>query len=103
MRAGRTFPGGTPSGVSFDILHDDHDLPGLGLGDRVPDGQAVRRKIEPVGARHRVVFGKWVGKRRDRLLQEVKDCLVRSVPKWLRQSSSSSQVLSGKRKTRSVT
>jgi hypothetical protein len=41
--------------------------------------------METVGARQRVVFGKRVGKRRDRLLQEVKDCLVRSVPKWLRQ------------------
>jgi len=82
---GGTLPQGTPSGVSLDVLHDDHDLPVLGLGDRVPDSQAVRWKIETVGARQWVVLGKRVGKRRDRLLQEVKDCLVRSIPKWLRQ------------------
>ena len=75
---------GPTSGVGLEVLHDDHDLPVLVLGDRVPDSQLVRRQMEAVGARQRVVLRKRVGERRDRLLQEVKDRLVRSVPQWLR-------------------
>lgn len=38
----RESSGGPCSGVSFDVLHDDDDLATWALGDRVPDGQAVR-------------------------------------------------------------
>ena len=44
----------------LDILHDDDDLSVRTLRDRVPDGQAVRRKIGTVGTWQGVCFGKWV-------------------------------------------
>jgi hypothetical protein len=40
--------------VSFDVLHDDNDLPVRALRDRVPDGQTVRRKVKTVGAWQRI-------------------------------------------------
>jgi len=92
---------GTTSGVGPEGLHDDHDLPVLALADRVPDSQVVRRQMEAVGARQRVVLRKRIGERRNRLLQEVKDRLMRA--SGCGSASSSSQVLSGKRRTRSLT
>ena len=67
------------------MLHDDDDLPILAFRDRVPDGQAVRRKIETVGTWQGVCLGKWVGKRRDWFIEQVKDRPVGGVPKWLGQ------------------
>jgi hypothetical protein len=78
--------GGRCSCVGLDVLHDDGDLPVRTLHDRVPDGQAVRWKMETVGAWQRICLRKWVGKRGDWLFEEVKDCPVGGVPKWLRQS-----------------
>ncbi len=60
-------------------------LPVWALRDRVPDGQAVRRKMEAVGTWQRVCFGKGVGRRRDWFFEQVKDRPVGGVPKWLRQ------------------
>lgn len=42
--------------------------------------------MEVIGAGQGVYFGKWVGKRRDWLIEQVKDRPVGGVPKWLRQS-----------------
>jgi hypothetical protein len=41
--------------------------------------------MKAVGAGQRVSFGKRVGERRDWFFEQVKDCLVSSVPEWLRQ------------------
>jgi len=51
-----------------------------------PNGQAVRRKVETVGPWEGVCLGKWVGKRRDWFFEQVKNCLLGGVSKWLRQS-----------------
>ena len=75
---------GSRSCVGFDVLHNDDDLPVRTLRDRVPDGQAVRRKMETVGTWQGVYFGKWVGKRRDWLFEQVEDRPVGGVPEWLR-------------------
>jgi hypothetical protein len=42
--------------------------------------------METVSARQRICFGKWVGKRRDRFLKQVKDHPMGGIAKWLRQS-----------------
>ena len=42
--------------------------------------------MEAVGAWQRIVLGKRVGKRRDWLLEQMKDRPVGGVPKWLQQS-----------------
>ena len=42
--------------------------------------------METVGTRQRIYLGKWVGKRRDWLFEQVEDRLVGGVPEWLRQS-----------------
>jgi hypothetical protein len=65
---------------------NDGDLPVRTLRDRVPDRQAVRRKMETVGSWQRIYLGKRVGKRGDRLFEQVKDHPAGGVPKWLRQS-----------------
>ncbi len=74
------------SRVGFDVLHNEDNLPVRALRDRVPDGQAVRRKVETVGPWERVCLGKWVGKRRDWFFEQVKNCPLGGVSKWLRQS-----------------
>jgi hypothetical protein len=74
------------SGVGLDELHDDHDLTVGTLRNRVPERQAVRRKMETIGAGQRISLRKGVCKRRHRLFEKMKDRLVRSVPKWLRQA-----------------
>ena len=89
--------------VGLDVLHNDDDLPVRTLRDRVPDRQAVRRKMETVGTWQRIYLGKRVGERRDWLFEQVKDRPVGGVPQWLRQSFKLLQVLSGKRRTRSLT
>jgi hypothetical protein len=72
--------------VGFDILHNDDDLSVWILRDRVPDGQAIRRKMETIGTWQRIAVGKRVSKRRDWLFEQVKDRLVGGVPELLRQS-----------------
>jgi hypothetical protein len=42
--------------------------------------------MKAVGAWERVSFGKRIGERWGWFFEQVKDCLVSSVPKWLRQS-----------------
>jgi hypothetical protein len=42
--------------------------------------------MEAVGTWQRIYVGKWVGKRRDRLFEKVKDRPVGRVPEWLWQS-----------------
>jgi hypothetical protein len=42
--------------------------------------------METIGTWQRIYLGKWVGKRRDWLLEQVKDRPVGGVPEWLRQS-----------------
>jgi hypothetical protein len=56
------------------------------LRDRVPDRQAVRRKMETVGTWQRIFLGKRVGECRDWLFEQVKDRPVGGVAKGLRQS-----------------
>jgi hypothetical protein len=65
---------------------DDDDLPIRALRDCVPDGQAVRWKVETVGTWQRVCFRKRVGKSWDWFLEQVEDHLMGGVPEWLRQS-----------------
>ena len=43
-------------------------------------------RVKTVGTRQRVYLRKWVGKRRDGFVEQVKDRPVGSVPEWLRQS-----------------
>ena len=74
------------SGVGLDVLHDDDDLPLRDLRYRVPDGQAIRRKMKTIGTWQRIYLGKRVGKRRDWLFEQMKDRPVGGVPEWLRQS-----------------
>ena len=59
--------------------------------------------METVGTWQRVYFGKRVGKCRNWFFEQVKNRPVGSVSKWLRQSFELVQVLSGKRRTRSLT
>jgi hypothetical protein len=66
-------------------MHNDDDLLVRAFRDGVPDGQTVRRKMETVGARQRVCFGKLFGKHWDWFFEQMKDRLVGGVPKWLRQ------------------
>ena len=56
--------------VGLDVLHDDDDLPIRALRDCIPDGQAVRRKMETVSTWQRVCLGKRFGKRRDWFLEQ---------------------------------
>jgi hypothetical protein len=72
--------------VGLNVLHDDDDLPIRALRDCVPDGQAVRWKMETVGTWQRVCFRKRVGKSWDWFLEQVEDHLMGGVPEWLRQS-----------------
>src|SRR5580700_5000710 len=51
---GRESAAGPCSRVGYDVLNNDDDLPVRTLRDRVPDGQAVRRKVQTVGTRQRV-------------------------------------------------
>src|SRR5258708_7450682 len=73
------------SGVGFDVLHNDDDLPVGTFRDRVPDGQIIRRKMETVRTWQRVCFGERVGKCRDWFFEQVKNRSVSGVSKWLRQ------------------
>ena len=59
------------SGVGFDVLHNDDDLSARTLRDRIPDGQAIRRKVETVSTWRRISVGKRVGKRRNWLFEQV--------------------------------
>lgn len=59
-RASRSWTGvlrGPRSCVGLDVLHNNDDLPVRTLRDRVPDRQAVRRKVETVGTWQRVYLG----------------------------------------------
>jgi hypothetical protein len=58
------------SGIGPDVLHDDDDLSIWSLRDRVPDGQTVRWKIEPVGTWQWIYLGKRVGQRWDGLFEQ---------------------------------
>jgi hypothetical protein len=74
------------SGVGFDVLHDDDDLAVWAFCDRVPDGQAVRREVQAVGAWQGICFGERVGERRDWFIEEMEDRPVGGVAQWLRES-----------------
>ena len=72
---GGSVPGPEPSAVRvrcrLDVLHDDDDLSARGVRDRVPDSQAIGRKMEPIGTRQRILVGKRVSERRDWLFEQV--------------------------------
>src|ERR1700759_1965935 len=59
--------------VGLNVLHDDEDLSIWALRDGVPEGQAVRRKMETVGTWQRVSLGKRVGKSWDWFPEQVED------------------------------
>lgn len=82
----RTYPREPYSGVSLDVLHDDDELPVRTFRDRVPDGQAVQRKMKTVRTWQRIYVGKRVGKCRDWFVEQVEDRSVSGVSKRLRQS-----------------
>jgi len=66
------------------VLHDDYDLSVRTFGDGVPDGQAVGREMESVGAGQRVCFGKGLGERRVWFVEQMEDRRVGGVAKRLR-------------------
>ncbi len=49
--------------VGFDVLHNNDDLSARAFRDRVPDGQAIRGKMETIGVWQRISVGKRVSKR----------------------------------------
>jgi hypothetical protein len=99
----RCLPAETCSGVGLDVLHNDDDLPVRTLRDRVPDGQTVEREMETVRTRQWVYFGERVGKCRDWFFEQVKIARWAAFRSGCGSSSISSQVRSGKRRTRSLT
>jgi hypothetical protein len=64
---------GPCSRVGYDVLNNDDDLPVRTLRDRVPDGQAVRRKVQTVGTRQRV-YSRTAGYRRDDSSRRLIEC-----------------------------
>ena len=51
---------------------------------RVPDGHAVGWQVQAVGAREWIILRERIGKRRDRLSEQVENRLVNGLPQWTR-------------------